>query len=139
MIKRYHYEDISEAVQWTGKNINEIVGFVYPAKCTEAIGEYMTGSCPIVISKGDSPSNNFFLQRGQYIMKINDGFKIIDEEDIGEYKECEEHNDSACDYHRIGNLGIGKDGACISLDWNVLDRHYDGNIDLYVKEKTDEN
>jgi hypothetical protein len=138
MIKRYHYEDISEAVQWTGKNINEIVGFVYPAKCKEALGVYFEGSSPLVISRGDGPSNNFFLQRGQYIMKINDGFKIIDEVNMDKYKKCEE-NDSVHNYHRIGNLGIGKVGASVSLNWNTLDRNYNGNIDLYVKEKTDEN
>lgn len=56
----------------------------------------------------------------------------IDEINMDKHKE---YNDNVSGYHRIGNLGIGKDGACVSLDWNVLDRHYDENINLYIKEK----
>ena len=133
MIKKYFNTDIIEAVQYTGDNYKEIEEFVSPNGCRavkSSLGsEYLTiyNLCTHF---------SMSVHYRDWITKDNTGLKIIDETKMDKYKECDDNIDS---YHKIGSISIGKMGAGVDLNWNVLDRNYNGNIDLYIKEKTNEN
>jgi|WetSurMetagenome_2_1015567.scaffolds.fasta_scaffold00711_2 hypothetical protein len=123
MIKRYFKTDIIEAVQYTGDNYKEIAEFVSPRECLKRDN--------MIINIYNYNKNlSMSIIKGDYITKSCNGLRVFNEERLKEYKA---YDKSIGGYSKIGSIGIGKDGVCISLDWNVLDRHYDGNIDLYIK------
>ena len=134
MIKKYFKTDFIEVIRYTGDNYKEIAEFVSPSKCEqkkEMFGKYLV----ISIDKR-SNSLSMILAKGNYITKGCNGLCVFDEEQLKYYSEYDE---KPCDYSKIGSVGTGKVGASVSLNWNTLDRNYNGNIDLYIKEKTNEN
>jgi hypothetical protein len=130
MIKKYFKTDFIESVQYTGDNYKEISDFVLPSGCKQKKG--LLGKYLIITIDKKAMSLSMILAKSNYITKGCDGLCVFDEERLKNYSE---YNEKTCGYSKTGNIHIVKGGACVSLDWNVLDRHYDENIDLYIKEK----
>jgi hypothetical protein len=133
MIKKYFKTDFMEVVQYTGDNYKEISEFVSPSGCKQKKG--LLGKYLIITIDKKAMSLSMIVAKGNYITKGCNGLCVFDEERLKNYSEYDE---KPCNYSKIGSISIGKSGAGIDLNWPVLDRNYNGNIDLYIKEKNNE-
>jgi len=128
MIKNYSYTENIEAVQYTGNNYKEISEFVSPYECIQRSEHIIDIFIP-------NKRLSMALIKSDYIANGIDGLRVIDKEEIDKYTEVKEP--ILYEYHKVGSISMGKTGVGIDFPWEILNRNYNGNTDLYIKVEED--